>query len=297
MADNRRGLGRGLSALLGDAEPVETEAGTSTATREPGGSHDIPIELIHRNPDQPRRTFGDVELIELSESIRQKGVLQPILVRPSPKTGGEFEIVAGERRWRAAQMAGLSAMPAVVRELDDLQVLEIAIVENVQRADLNAIEEALGFKALLERFGRTQEAVAIAVGKSRSHVANTLRLLQLPSEVQEHVLQGRLSAGHARAIATAANPAALAERIVAAGMSVRDAEALAKGEGKPKAGGNRKSAGAAKDADTVALENDLAEALGLDVSIVDRGGAGELKISYATLEQLDDLCRRLTRAL
>jgi len=297
MADNRRGLGRGLSALLGDAEPVETEAGVSTAAREPGGSHDIPIELIHRNPDQPRRTFGDVELIELSESIRQKGVLQPILVRPSPKTVGEFEIVAGERRWRAAQMAGLSAMPAVVRELDDLQVLEIAIVENVQRADLNAIEEALGFKALLERFGRTQEAVAIAVGKSRSHVANTLRLLQLPSEVQEHVLQGRLSAGHARAIATAPNPAALAERIVAAGMSVRDAEALAKGEGKPKAGGTRKSAGAAKDADTMALENDLAEALGLDVSIVDRGGAGELKISYATLEQLDDLCRRLTRAL
>lgn len=299
MADHRRGLGRGLSALLGDAGDAETgDIATSTGPREAGGGpREIPIELIHRNPDQPRRSFGDVELIELSESIREKGVLQPILVRPSPKTDGEYEIVAGERRWRAGQMAGLGVMPAIVRELDDLQVLEIAIVENVQRADLNAIEEALGFKALMERFGRTQEAVAIAVGKSRSHVANTLRLLQLPPEVQDHVLHGRLSAGHARAIATAPNPAGLAEQIVAAGMSVRDAEALARtATDKPKSGAARKSSAPAKDTDTVALENDLAEALGLDVSIVDRGGAGELKISYATLEQLDDLCRRLTRA-
>lgn len=298
MADHRRGLGRGLSALLGDAgdEPGDVAtAGVREASG--GGPREIPIELIHRNPDQPRRSFGDVELIELSESIREKGVLQPILLRPSPKTEGEYEIVAGERRWRAAQMAGLGVMPAIIRELDDLQVLEIAIVENVQRADLNAIEEALGFKALMERFGRTQEAVAIAVGKSRSHVANTLRLLQLPSEVQDHVLHGRLSAGHARAIATAPNPAGLAERIVAAGMSVRDAEALARtAADKPKSGAGRKSGAPAKDTDTVALENDLAEALGLDVSIVDRGGVGELKISYATLEQLDDLCRRLTRA-
>lgn len=290
MADNRRGLGRGLSALLGDVQEVEVGAAPAA------GAQEIPIELIHRNPDQPRRTFSDVELIELTESIREKGVLQPILLRPSPKKAGEYEIVAGERRWRAAQMAGLNAIPALVRELDDLQVLEIAIVENVQRADLNAIEEALGFKALMERFGRTQEAVATAVGKSRSHIANTLRLLQLPPEVQDHVMHGRLSAGHARAIAAADNPAALAERIVTGGLSVREAEALARrGAEKSKASGPRKP-GAVKDADTMALENDLAEALGLDVSIVDRGGAGELKISYATLEQLDDLCRRLTRA-
>ncbi|WP_374575161.1 ParB/RepB/Spo0J family partition protein [Phenylobacterium sp.] len=300
MAENRRGLGRGLSALLGDvAETIEDGgAGVPAERREGAGVLEIPIELIHRNPDQPRRVFGDVELIELTESIREKGVLQPILLRPSPKTSGEYEIVAGERRWRAGQMAGLGVMPAVVRDLDDLQVLEIAIVENVQRADLNAIEEALGFKALIERFGRTQEAIAQAVGKSRSHIANTLRLLQLPAEVQEHVMQGRLSAGHARAIATADDPVALAERIVDGGLSVRDAEALArKGADKAKAPAARKSSGGgSKDTDTAALENDLSEVLGLDVSIVDRGGAGELRISYKTLEQLDDLCRRLTRA-
>ncbi len=297
MAENRRGLGRGLSALLGDAEDVApADAPVAAVGGKDVGAREIPIELIHRNPDQPRRAFGDVELIELSESIREKGVLQPILLRPSPRKSGEYEIVAGERRWRAAQMAGVGVMPALVRDLDDLQVLEIAIVENVQRADLNAIEEALGFKALMERFGRTQEGVAVAVGKSRSHVANTMRLLNLPPEVQDHVMHGRLSAGHARAIATADNPAELAERILAGGMSVRDAEALARKGDKPRASGGRKPA-RNKDTDTLALENDLAEVLGLDVSIVDRGGAGELKISYATLEQLDDLCRRLTRGV
>ena len=297
MADNRRGLGRGLSALLGDADDGDTMGAPAAEGRSrSSGVQEVPIELIHRNPDQPRRVFGDVELIELTESIREKGVLQPILVRPSPKTPGEYEIVAGERRWRAGQMASLTAMPVLVRDLDDLQVLEIAIVENVQRADLNAIEEALGFKALMDRFGRTQESVATAVGKSRSHVANTLRLLQLPPEVQDHVMHGRLSAGHARAIAAADNVAALAEQIVSGGLSVREAETLArKGGEKTKSSGPRKTGGS-KDADTAALETDLAEVLGLDVSIVDRGGAGELKISYATLEQLDDLCRRLTRA-
>jgi len=298
VAESRRGLGRGLSALLGEAEEpaVETAAAPAVgAASAVGGVREVPIELIHRNPDQPRRTFGEAELAELAESIREKGVIQPVLLRPSPKTPGEFEIVAGERRWRAAQKAGLTGLPAVVRELDDLQVLEIAIVENIQRADLNAIEEALGYRALMERFGRTQDVVATAVGKSRSHVANTLRLLALPDAVQGHVMQGRLSAGHARAIATADDPAALAERIIAGGLSVREAEALARKGGEPtKASGPRKS-GAAKDADTAALENDLSEVLGLDVSILDRGGAGELRISYASLEQLDDLCRRLTR--
>jgi ParB family chromosome partitioning protein len=294
MAENRRGLGRGLSALLGDsAEDVAADAAATAA--EATGVREIPIELIHRNPDQPRKSFAESDLLELSDSIRERGVLQPILVRPSPKTEGEYEIVAGERRWRASQKAGVAVMPALVRDLDDLQVLEIAIVENIQRADLNAIEEALGYKALMDRFGRTQDSVASAVGKSRSHVANTLRLLNLPPAVQDHVLHGRLSAGHARAIATSDNPVALAERIVAAGMSVREAETLARKGGEPRPSSPRRSGGGGKDADTMALENDLAEVLGLDVQITDRGGVGELRISYATLEQLDDLCRRLTR--
>lgn len=292
-ADNRRGLGRGLSALLGDSA-ADVAADAAATAAEGLGVREIPIDLIHRNPDQPRKSFSESDLQELSESIREKGVLQPILLRPSPKTAGEYEIVAGERRWRAAQKVGVAVLPVLVRDLDDLQVLEIAIVENIQRADLNAIEEAMGYKALMDRFGRTQESVATAVGKSRSHVANTLRLLNLPPSVQDHVLHGRLSAGHARAIATSDNPSALAERIVAAGLNVRDTEALVRGGGeRPRAATPRRSGGA-KDTDTLALESDLADVLGLDVQIIDKGGAGELRISYATLEQLDDLCRRLT---
>jgi len=293
MAEGRRGLGRGLSALLG-------EAGTAVDDAEaPGGAgaREAPIELIRRNPDQPRRQFPDAELDELATSIREKGILQPILVRPAPGASGEFQIVAGERRWRAAQRAGLRTVPVLVRELDDLEVLEFGIIENVQRADLNPLEEALGYKALVERFGRTQEAVAQTVGKSRSHVANAMRLLALPDEVQEHILAGRLTAGHARAVAAAIDPAGLAKQVVDSGMSVRQAEALARREGaapetkSAKPGGKRR----AKDADTRALEADLAEVLGLEVEIIDRGGAGELRIGYQTLEQLDDLCRRLTR--
>ena len=303
MAENRRGLGRGLSALLGEVEeeaPV-TGAATPHGSAATGGVREAPIEQLHRNPDQPRRQFAQADIDELASSIKDKGVLQPILVRPSPKTPGEFEIVAGERRWRAAQAAGLAAVPVLVRELDDQQVLEIAIVENVQRADLNALEEALAYKALIDRFGRTQEAVAASVGKSRSHVANTLRLLSLPIEVQDHVMHGRLSAGHARAIAAADDPVSLAERIVEGGLSVREAETLArKASDKPaRSGGGRsgsRGGGGAKDADTRALEDDLAEVLGLEVQILDRGGEGELRITYATLEQLDDLCRRLTRS-
>ena len=295
MAEGRRGLGRGLSALL-------DEAGTAVDDAEaPGGAgaREAPIELIRRNPDQPRRQFPDAELDELATSIREKGILQPILVRPAPGASGEFQIVAGERRWRAAQRAGLRTVPVLVRELDDLEVLEFGIIENVQRADLNPLEEALGYKALVERFGRTQEAVAQTVGKSRSHVANAMRLLALPDEVQEHILAGRLTAGHARAVAAAIDPAGLAKQVVDSGMSVRQAEALARREGaapetkSAKPGGKRR----AKDADTRALEADLAEVLGLEVEIIDRGGAGELRIGYQTLEQLDDLCRRLTRAV
>jgi ParB family chromosome partitioning protein len=289
MAENRRGLGRGLSALLGEAEEINHAVDPAEGVRE------IPIELIHRNPDQPRRHFDPEEIADLERSIRDKGILQPILVRPSPKTAGEFEIVAGERRWRAAQQAGMTAIPALVRTLDDDRAYEIAIVENVQRTDLNPLEEAQAYATLVSRFGHTQDQIAQAIGKSRSHVANTLRLAQLPEGVQAHVLAGRLTAGHARALLTADNAEALADQVVREGLSVRETEALARGEKAPtpkKTSGPRAKA---KDADTEALEADLEDALGLSVDIADRGGVGEVRIRYATLEQLDEICRRLTR--
>ena len=295
MSEGRRGLGRGLSALLGEVESAPAQAPGDPS----GGSREAPIELIRRNPDQPRRTFREEDLVELSDSIRQKGVLQPILVRPAPGASGEYQIVAGERRWRAAQRAGLKTLPIMVRELDDLAVLEIGIIENVQRADLNAIEEALSYKVLIEKFGQTQELIAQTVGKSRSHVANTLRLLSLPDSVQGYVTSGEMTAGHARAIATAADPAVLAREVIAKGLSVRDTEALARrtpnaaGEVRAKSSGGRPPK--SKDTDTQSLEADLSSLLGLDVEIDDRGGAGALTIRYATLEQLDDLCNRLTR--
>jgi ParB family chromosome partitioning protein len=292
MAESRRGLGRGLSALLGEAEEG-AEGAASVAAGE--GAREIPIELIHRNPEQPRSHFGEDELAELEASIREKGVLQPILVRPSRGQPGEYQIVAGERRWRAAQRAGLTAVPALVRELGDNQAFEIAIVENVQRTDLNPLEEAKAYAALMGRMQYTQDETAKVVGKSRSHVANTLRLAALPPGVQAHLMAGRLSAGHARAILSAEDPEGLADLIVAKGLSVRDAEALARGKtGQPKkASGPRARP---KDADTHALESDLEEVLGMAVEVTDRGGAGELKIKYASLEQLDELCRRLTRS-
>jgi ParB family chromosome partitioning protein len=296
MSEGRRGLGRGLSALLGEVDAAPAQAPGDAI----GGSREAPIELIRRNPDQPRRTFREDDLVELSDSIREKGVLQPILVRPAPGAAGEYQIVAGERRWRAAQRAGLKTQPIIVRELDDLAVLEIGIIENVQRADLNAIEEALSYKVLIEKFGQTQEAISQTVGKSRSHVANTLRLLALPDSVQHYVTSGEMTAGHARAIASAADPAALAREVIDKGLSVRDAEALARrtpnaaGEVRAKSpGAGRPAKG--KDTDTQSLEADLSSLLGLDVEIDDRGGAGALTIRYATLEQLDDLCNRLTR--
>ena len=288
MAENRRGLGRGLSALLGESEEIAHAGDPASGVRE------IPIELIHRNPDQPRQTFAEAELAELAESIRDKGVLQPILVRPSRITEGEYEIVAGERRWRATQRAGLKAIPALVRVLGDIEAFEIAIIENIQRADLNPMEEARAYSALMGQLQITQDETAKRVGKSRSHVANTLRLTQLPPGVQEHLVAGRLTAGHARALLTVDNAEELADRIVAEGLTVRDAEALGrdKGDAPKKASGPRK---AAKDADTASLEVDLEDALGMTVDIADRGGAGELKIKYASLEQLDEICRRLMR--
>ena len=294
MADTgRRGLGRGLSALLG-----ETDAAASEIARDQGHPREVPIELLRRNPSQPRRYFIESELDELAASIREKGVLQPLLVRPAPGALGEYQIVAGERRWRAAQRAGLRLLPIVVREdLTDLDVLEIGIIENVQRADLNPVEEGLAYLALMEQFGRTQEQVAETVGKSRSHVANTLRLLTLPEGVRQHLIEGRLTAGHARAIATAPEAARLAERIVAEGLSVRQAETLARGVEKPASGPRPLKPGSrgGKDADTHALEMDLSDALGMPVEIDDRDGRGVLTIRYATLEHLDELCRRLSR--
>jgi ParB family chromosome partitioning protein len=295
MVDKQRGLGRGLAALMGELD--DTDENAPERAGEP--PREAPIELIRRNPDQPRRVFDEDELEQLTNSIREKGVLQPILVRPAPDAPGVYQIVAGERRWRASQRAGLTSMPVLVRELDDADVLEIAVVENVQRADLNPIEEAQGYRALIERFGRTQELVATAVGKSRSHVANSLRLLNLPEDVREHLAAGRLSAGHARAIATAPEPSALAARIVEEGLNVRQAETLARQVGTPRherdAARSRPKPPTEKMPDTLALEQDLEDMLGLTVSIEDRGGEGELRVRYASLEQLDDICQRLSK--
>jgi ParB family chromosome partitioning protein len=282
-AEGRRGLGRGLSALLGETEAVGPYS----------GAREIPIELIRPNPGQPRTTFSEAELDELAASIRGRGILQPILVRPDRAAPGEYQIVAGERRWRAAQRAGLQTVPAVVRELGDIETLEAALIENLQRSDLNPLEEAAAYSTLMGIAQTTQEEVAEVVGKSRSHVANTLRLMQLPPDVQEMVRTGGLSAGHARAVLAAGDPEGLARRIVAEGLNVREAEALAKAAparakaGKPKA---------RKSADTMALERDLTERLGLRIEIADRDGRGEVRIRYANLEQLDEVCRRLGKS-
>jgi ParB family chromosome partitioning protein len=295
LSERQRGLGRGLSALLGEQV---TESAPVDGAPAPAGVRMAPIESLKPNPEQPRKIFNNEDLAELSASIRDKGVLQPILVRSQPGEDGVWQIIAGERRWRAAQLARLTDVPVVVREMDDVEVFEVAIIENVQRADLNPLEEADAYRMLMERFGRTQDAVAGVVGKSRSHVANTLRLLQLPEEVLWFVRNDKMSAGHARALITAPNPAALAQQIVDEGLNVRQAEALARraAEG-PKPGKARTSSPTSGEgaADVAALEQDLADALGLKVQLADKGGKGEITIRYGTLEQLDDLCRRLMR--
>ena len=293
MSERQRGLGRGLSALLGEnvAESAPVDGGA-----QPTGVRAVPIESLKPNPDQPRKHFSAENLEELTASIRDKGVLQPILVRPQPGEDGMWQIIAGERRWRAAQAARLKAVPIIERAMDDVEVMEVAIIENVQRADLNPVEEALAYGSLMSRFGRTQDALAGVVGKSRSHVANTIRLLQLPDSVLDHVMENRLSAGHARALITAPNPEALAEQVLAKGLNVRQTEALARraAEG-PKPSKVKPALSGEGAADVAALEQDLADALGLKVLLTDKGGKGELTIKYGTLEQLDDLCRRLMR--
>jgi ParB family chromosome partitioning protein len=271
----------------------QATAGAPAATSNDAGPRGLAIDLVQRNPQQPRKHFDEAELNDLASSIKSHGVLQPILVRPIP--GGKYEIVAGERRWRAAQKAGLHSIPAVIRELNEVEVLEIAIVENVQRMDLNPIEEAQGFQALIDRFGRTQQEIADSVGKSRPHIANMLRLLALPDDLQEMVRDGRLSSGHARAILTAPDPRGLAQRAISEGLNVREIERLAQ-VAKDEKHGPRVSPGASTDgksADTRALEQSLSNALGLEVTISEKGTGGELKVSYKTLEQLDDVIRRL----
>ena len=291
MAEGRRGLGRGLSALLDEARAATTPEG-----REAAGAMDLPIEAIRRNPEQPRREFDAGALDELAESIRERGVIQPILVRPLPGIAGEYQIVVGERRWRAAQLAGLRAIPALVRDLDELAVMEIALIENIQRADLNALEEARGYVAMTKRFGRSAEAIAKIVGKSRSHVANTVRLTRLPAAVQDHLGAGRLTAGHARALLDLDEAPQIAARIIAQGLNVRQTEALVRHARDPKTGGRpRAKAARKKDADTRDLEDSLRDALGLNVVIRDVAGKGEVRISYQSLEQLDDLCARMLR--
>lgn len=296
MADRpgkKRGLGRGLSALMADV--TESEA---TATRETSSAdRTVPIEQIIPNPDQPRKRFAPDDLADLTASIREKGVIQPLIVRPL--SDGNFGIVAGERRWRAAQEAQLHELPVLVREFSDTEVLEIAIIENIQRADLNPIEEAAGFRQLMDRFGHTQEQLSQALGKSRSHIANLLRLLNLPEGVVEMLRTGDLSAGHARALVPADNALALAKQIVAQGLSVRETEALVKrqnaGPEAPTKGSDPKPK-AEKDADTRALEADLSAAIGMSV-VIDHGADGDkgkLVVSYKSLDDLDNLCRLLS---
>jgi ParB family chromosome partitioning protein len=252
----------------------------------------VPVETIHPNPDQPRRHFDADDLNDLAGSIRSKGIIQPLVVRAHPVKAGEYEIVAGERRWRASQLAQLHELPVVVREFSDLDVLEIAIIENIQRADLNPIEEAIGYRQLMDKFGHTQEQMAEALGKSRPHIANVLRLLVLPEDVQRFVINGSLSSGHARALITAPNASDLARVVIARGLSVRQTEKLVK---EPKALGKERAPKSAKDADTRALEGDLSAALKMAVSIAHNPGqeGGSITIRYKNLEQLDELCRHL----
>ena len=290
----RRGLGRGLSALMADVNPVDESTRSSDANT--AAEQATAIEKILPNTDQPRRDFDQDALNELADSIREKGVIQPLILRNHPREVGKFEIVAGERRWRASQIANLHEVPAIVRDYSDTEMLEIAIIENIQRAELNSIEEAAGYRQLMDRFGHTQEKIAEALGKSRSHVANLLRLLNLPDDVQAFVREGKLSAGHARALVTATDPSLLAKEIIKKGLSVRDAESMAKKPAKGRTTLPKQTL--SKDADTVALENDLSAAMGLNVKIDHsaNGESGKISIVYRDLDDLDKICGLLSAA-
>lgn len=277
-----RGLGRGLSALIGD------EAVLTRGEALPKGTRNLPVAFLKPGRYQPRKTFADDALSELAASVKEKGVLTPILVRPLGPNS--YEIVAGERRWRAAQMAHLHDVPVVVRDLADAEALEIAIIENVQRADLNALEEAAAYQELMDHFGRTQEQVAQDVGKSRSHVANSVRLLRLPESVKQWVREGKLTAGHARTLLGAADPEAAAKEILAGEMTVRQAEQRSTKKVKP--GGKPP-----KDPNLADLEASISNKLGLKIEIIHKGDkGGEVRIAYSSLEQLEEITRRLNRA-
>jgi ParB family transcriptional regulator, chromosome partitioning protein len=287
---SRKRLGRGLAALIGD---LDKPAAPSTASGNLVADRTAPIEFVSPNPRNPRRSFVEDDLEDLTQSIREHGIVQPVVVRTMPD--GRYEIIAGERRWRAAQRAGLTLVPIVIRDVTDRVALELAIIENVQRADLNPVEEAQGYQQLIDEHQYTQADLGQVIGKSRSHVANTLRLLKLPDHVRSMVTDGSLSAGHARTLVTALDPAGLARRIVDEGLSVRQAEALAQQPIKQAHGSAQRHAPAEKDADTIALEKTLSDALGLKVSITHGQRGGDIKIRYASLEQLDTICHRLQR--
>ena len=287
MTDKPTRLGRGLAALIGDMASIEGARVTESSS----GGKRLPVDFVIANRANPRRSFDPDQLEDLTNSIREKGIMQPLLVRPTDDPN-IFEIIAGERRWRAAQKAGLHDVPVIVRDVGDKEALELAIIENVQRADLNPLEEAMGYGQLIEQFDYTQQDLAQVIGKSRSHVANTLRLLRLPEDVREMVASGTLTAGHARTLITVDDPAALARQIVDKGLSVREAEALSQQrEAPPK---RKMDTSASRDTDTVALERRLADSLGLTVALNHAERGGKVEIRYKTLEQLDDLVRRLT---
>jgi ParB family chromosome partitioning protein len=332
MADDtkKRGLGRGLGALFGDEDAVkpvpvdpppapasvpgaaaETGAAPGAPAARASGVRDLPVEFLKPNPDQPRREFAEEDLGDLARSIKERGVIQPIIVRPIGEKPNEYQIVAGERRWRAAQRAQRHTVPVIVKELTDSETLEIALIENIQRADLNPMEESAGYSRLMQNFGYTQDQLSKVMGKSRSHVANMLRLLSLPMTVRTMVGDGKLSAGHARAIVGADDPIAVAQDVVAKGLTVRQTEALMKRQGMPPPppggatgpgnalGKVRKALSPSeKDADTIALERNVSNALGLSVSVEHSGpSGGSVVIEYKTLEQLDDVCRRLAQSV
>ena len=288
----RGGLGRGLNALLGDVARDERETAPEGPAR--GSVRMLPVSAIAPHPGQPRRHFDEAALDELAASIAERGIIQPIIVRPH---GHDYQIVAGERRWRAAQRARLHEVPVVVRDYSDTETLQIALLENIQRQDLNAIEEAEAYQRLIAEFGHTQDALAKAVHKSRSHVANLLRLLDLPASIQARVVEGQLSMGHARAILGAPNAATIADQVIAQGLSVRQTEKLAAQAKRPAAPrGRRAGAGAPPEgsADIVALEHQLADLLGLKVRITFDGAGGSVTLDYSSLDQLDMVCQRLS---
>lgn len=289
MSDDqsKKRLGRGLAALIGD---IDLGIGKPVAASQPSSERLIPIEFISRNPQNPRRHFTEAELDDLAQSIREHGIVQPVVVRPSRDHPDRFELIAGERRWRAAQRANLNEIPVIVRDVDDRTALELAIIENVQRTDLNPLEEGMGYQQLIDEHDYTQADLAQVIGKSRSHVANTLRLLKLPAKVQQFINDGQLSAGHARCLITVEDPTALAEKIIRDGLSVRQAEALANSQSNTK---TKRRTPTEKDADTKALEKLLADVIGMKVAIKHGKKGGDVKIHYTSLEQLDDICRRL----